>query len=143
MINRRIVVLASCAVFLTGCELRELLEDKVALRKEAEGKAVGAACRHAGRAIESCYSNNAKVSKAAIFAGWREMDTYMRENNIQVVLPESPPGEGQDEEADKKSADAEGAKHDGEGAKKSADIKKPAAPAGGTTAQRRSSATSV
>ena len=56
-------------------------------RKEADGKAVGGACRHAGRAIEDCYDLNKKADKAAIFAGWREMNDYMRENQIEVVPP--------------------------------------------------------
>jgi hypothetical protein len=54
-------------------------------RQEAEGKAVGGACRHAGRALEDCYKSSPKTSKAAIYAGWLEMDTYMRENNIDIV----------------------------------------------------------
>lgn len=54
-------------------------------RQESEGKAVGGACRHAGRALEDCYKSSPKMSKAAIYAGWRDMDTYMRENKIDVV----------------------------------------------------------
>ncbi len=60
----------------------------VAARKEAEGKAVGGACRHAGRAIEDCYGQNKKADKAAVFAGWREMNDYMRENKIESVAPQ-------------------------------------------------------
>ncbi|WP_239061756.1 hypothetical protein [Ideonella livida] len=56
-------------------------------KKQADGKAIGAACRHAGRAIEDCYTLNAKGDKAAIYAGWREMDDYMRENKIEPVAP--------------------------------------------------------
>jgi len=59
----------------------------LAERKAAEGKAIGAACRHAGRAIEDCYALNKRADKAGIFAGWREMNDYMRENNIEVVQP--------------------------------------------------------
>lgn len=55
----------------------------VAAKKEAEGRAIGSACRHAVRSIEDCYRNNPKSPKAAIFDGWREMDGYMRENDIQ------------------------------------------------------------
>ena len=54
-------------------------------RQESEGKAVGGACRHAGRALEDCYKSSPKMSKAAIYAGWRDMDTYMRENKIDIV----------------------------------------------------------
>lgn len=76
-------------------------------RKEAEGKAIGSACRHAGRAIEDCYALNKKADKAAMFAGWKEMNDYMRENNIEVVVPQvkpqtavaakTPDGEAKDE----------------------------------------------
>jgi hypothetical protein len=63
----------------------------VAAKREAEGKAIGGACRHAGRAIEDCYTLNRKVDKGAMFAGWREMNDYMRENKIEVVAPVLPP----------------------------------------------------
>jgi hypothetical protein len=44
-------------------------------------------CRHAARAIEDCYGLNKKADKAAVFAGWREMNDYMRENKIEPVPP--------------------------------------------------------
>jgi hypothetical protein len=59
----------------------------MAARKESEGKAIGGACRHAGRAIEDCYALNKKADKSAVFAGWREMNDYMRENKIDAVAP--------------------------------------------------------
>ena len=58
-----------------------------AAKREAEGKAVGGACRHAARSIEQCYELNKRAEKAAMFAGWREMNDYMRENNITAVPP--------------------------------------------------------
>jgi hypothetical protein len=75
-------LLAGCEWF--GGESAELQ----AARKEAEGKAVGAACRHAGRAIEDCFALNKRGDKAAIFAGWREMNDYMRDNKVETVAPE-------------------------------------------------------
>jgi hypothetical protein len=57
----------------------------LAAKREAEGKAVGGACRHAARSIEDCYAQNRRADKAAIFAGWREMNDYMRENDIQAM----------------------------------------------------------
>jgi hypothetical protein len=77
------------APLLGGCELLGM-EDaaKLAAAREAEGKAVGGACRHSGRALEDCYLMNPKAQKAAIYAGWRDMDGYMRENKIEVVLPD-------------------------------------------------------
>lgn len=63
---------------------------KVAERKQAEARAIGSACRHAMRAIEDCYVLNPKADKSAIFAGWREMDEYMRENKLEGVAPVVP-----------------------------------------------------
>ncbi len=76
------------AVWLTGCDMLGL-EPASALvaRREAEGKAVGAGCRQAGRAIEDCYELNRKAEKAAIYSGWREMNDYMTENKLEVVAP--------------------------------------------------------
>lgn len=79
----------SVALMLGGCD-RLGFEDpaKIAAVREAEGKAVGAACRHAGRAIEDCYALNGRAQKAAVFAGWKEMNDYMRENKIDTVAPQ-------------------------------------------------------
>ena len=73
---------------LAGCEMLGIdSPEKLAALKEGEGKAVGSACRHANRAIEDCYALNAKAQKASVFAGWREMDEYMRENKLEAVAP--------------------------------------------------------
>ena len=73
---------------LTGCDWLGLESaTATASRREAEGKAVGGACRHAGRAIEDCYLLNKRADKAAVFAGWREMNDYMRENKLEAVTP--------------------------------------------------------
>ena len=76
---------------LVGCDLLGIEGmSQVQERKAAEGKAIGSACRHAGRAIEDCYTLNKKADKAAVFAGWREMNDYMTENKIEVVSPTIP-----------------------------------------------------
>ena len=73
---------------LSACDALGIESPATALAKrEADGKAVGAACRHAGRAIEDCYTLNKKADKAGVFAGWREMNDYMRENKIDPVAP--------------------------------------------------------
>jgi hypothetical protein len=73
---------------LSGCEMLGMeSREKAAALKEGEGKAIGSACRHANRAIEDCYTLNARAQKAAVFAGWREMDEYMRENKVEAVAP--------------------------------------------------------
>ncbi len=63
---------------------------------EAEGKAVGGACRHSGRAIEDCYAIYSWLPKAPIFAGWRDMDAYMRDNKIETTEPLLPPPQASD-----------------------------------------------
>lgn len=79
----------TCALLLTGCDLLGIEDPaKTAALRETDGRAVGAACRHAGRAIEDCYTLNARAQKAAIFAGWKEMNDYMRENKIDAVVPQ-------------------------------------------------------
>ena len=76
--------------WLAGCDLLGIEgASAVAAKREAEGKAIGGACRHAGRAIEDCYDMNKRADKAAMFSGWREMNDYMTENKIEVVKPES------------------------------------------------------
>lgn len=77
-------------LLLAGCEqVGALLElpdpQKEAATIEAEGKAIGGACRHSGRALEDCYLMNPKAQKAAVFSGWREMNDYMMQNNMQTV----------------------------------------------------------
>jgi len=73
---------------LGGCEQLGLEDGKAV---EAEGKAIGAACRHAGRALEDCYQINPKAPKAAIFTGWKEMNDYMTEQKLEIIKPSLPP----------------------------------------------------
>lgn len=88
MFSHRLVPLLAVAL-LAGCDLLGTeAAGKTAALKEADGKAIGSACRHAGRAIEDCYVLNAKAQRAAVFAGWREMDEYMRENKLDAVAPQ-------------------------------------------------------
>ncbi|WP_255370268.1 hypothetical protein [Roseateles sp. YR242] len=75
-------------LLLTGCDQLGIEDPaKVAAAKEAEGKAIGGACRNAMRAIEDCYALNPKAQKASIYEGWREMDEYMRENKLEGTRP--------------------------------------------------------
>ena len=78
-------------VALAGCDQLGIeTPAKEAERLQAEARAVGSACRHAVRAIEDCYTLNPKADKSAVFAGWREMDEYMRENKLEGVAPVVP-----------------------------------------------------
>ncbi len=81
------------------------IEDPAAkeARTEAEGKAVGGACRHSGRAIEDCYSIYTWLPKAAVYTGWRDMDAYMRENKIETIEPVLPPAQSPDNAKKKKA----------------------------------------
>ena len=99
------LLLAIAASLLAGCDMLGIESTQaIAARRDAEGRAIGGGCRHAGRAIEDCFEQNRRADKAAIFAGWREMNDYMRENKIETYasqsseLPratdEQPPGEG-------------------------------------------------
>ena len=88
---RRLALSASllALVTLTGCEMLGIESpERIAAVREADGKAVGGACRHAARAIEDCYAMNRKVDRPAVFAGWRDMNDYMREYKIDPVAPQ-------------------------------------------------------
>jgi hypothetical protein len=86
---RRLPLLLAVTSLLAGCDLLGIEPaSAVAAQKEAEGKAIGAACRQAARAMEDCFALNRKADKAAIYAGWREMSDYMRENKIEPVTPQ-------------------------------------------------------
>ena len=101
-------LLALSATLLVGCEMLGIESpEKVAAARQAEGNAIGGACRHAGRAIEDCYALNKKADKAAVFAGWRDMNDYMRENKIEPVAPQL-----NTQLASTKAADAEGGEAD-------------------------------
>ena len=108
MLRRPFILLAILST-LAGCDQLGLEAASVtAARVEADGKAVGAACRHGGRAIEDCFTLNKHVDKAAIYAGWREMDDYMRENKLEAVVPTlgASAGAKKTADADDGSADA-------------------------------------
>jgi hypothetical protein len=80
---------APATVFLAGCDMLGIESaEKIAANRDADGKAIGSACRHAGRAIEDCFAIYKKADRAAVFAGWRDMNDYMRENKIEPVAPQ-------------------------------------------------------
>ena len=81
---------------VSGCDMIKQkmgIEDPLekAARAEAEGKAVGGACRQSGRAIEDCYSIYSWLPKSAVYEGWRDMDAYMRDNKLETITPQLPP----------------------------------------------------
>jgi predicted flap endonuclease-1-like 5' DNA nuclease len=100
---QKLLLLTLCGLALAGCDQLGLENPaQIAAAREAEGRAVGGACRHSGRALEDCYKLNPKAQKSAVFGGWRDMDAYMRENSIEIV-----PSSIQRDEAAKKKAAAE------------------------------------
>ena len=73
---------------LSGCDRLGMPDPAVeAARKDADARATGSACRHAGRGIEDCYTQNPDAARAPVYAGWKEMNDYMRENKIEEVKP--------------------------------------------------------
>ncbi|MFT4240894.1 MAG: hypothetical protein QM569_01315 [Acidovorax sp.] len=87
-------LVAAALLPLAGCDIPGLGPDPRALQREAEAKAIGGACRHALRGLEDCYTLNPKAAKAQVFAGWKDMDAYMRDNKIEgtpSVLTEAKP----------------------------------------------------
>lgn len=137
------LILVFLTPFLASCEQLGLETPAAELaREEAEGKAIGSACRQAGRALEDCYQINRRAPKAAIFAGWRDMDGYMRENKIEDVKPDFPlqplprkgrpleaPEEIDEPEVKKPAADAATAAKPAAGNTEKPAEAKPAAPA--------------
>jgi hypothetical protein len=84
--NARLLI-ASMTLLLAACDIPGLGPDPRIAQREADGKAIGGACRHALRGIEDCYILNEKALKTAVFEGWKEMDQYMRENKIEGIPP--------------------------------------------------------
>jgi len=101
------IALLASPLLLGGCDQIQSklgIEDPAAkaAKQEAEGKAVGGACRQSGRAIEDCYSVYSWLPKDSVYAGWREMDVYMRENQIETISPVLPPAPPPEDPAAKK-----------------------------------------
>lgn len=96
-------------LLLGGCDLLGIeTPEQIAAKREADGRAIGAGCRHSARSVEACFELNKRADKAAVFAGWKEMNEYMVENKLEAVPPPPPAaadaGEAEEEEPAKKSA---------------------------------------
>lgn len=91
---RTACLVLTLALGLTACDSVQQqmgIETTASKAAQADGKAVGGACRQSGRAIEDCYSIYAWLPRAAVYDGWREMDAYMRENKLETIEPQLPP----------------------------------------------------
>jgi hypothetical protein len=95
------------AAALAGCDQIAVLDGTKA--READGVAIGSACRQAGRAIEDCFTMNPEASKASVFAGWKEMNDYMVANKLETVNPQIARAEPAKAEAAKEEAPKESA----------------------------------
>jgi hypothetical protein len=115
---RRLVLIAACVLLLPGCDqISERAGFPDPGKLEAEGKAIGGACRHAGRGLEDCYRLNQEAAKSAVYAGWKEMNEYMVKNNMQAVEPTiSPESEKPPKKMKKAAEDTEEAEK-GDGSK--------------------------
>lgn len=116
------LLIAVALLALAGCDqVNQKLGLEDPARKEAalqaEGKAVGSACRQSGRAIEDCYSIYSWLPKASIYEGWREMDAYMRDNQLETVAPQLPPPESPAAAKKRRKAEAAAAAEETGGAK--------------------------
>lgn len=135
----RIAALLLIPFLLAGCDVvKDRMGIKDPVKVEAEAKAVGASCRLSGRGLEDCYNLNPGSPRAAIYAGWREMNEYMAERKMEAQPPEldaeGKPIAAHDEAAkasDKEPAKAEAKESGKETAKEMS--KEPGKEAGKTT----------
>lgn len=88
--SRRLLIII-VTLLLSACDMLGLGPDPRIAMKEADAKAIGAACRNGLRNIEDCYALNKGVNKAAIYVGWLDMDAYMRENKLEGQRTEIAP----------------------------------------------------
>lgn len=105
----RVLILPLALTLLAGCDRlyeRAGLPDPA--KALAEGKAIGGACRHAGRGLEDCYALNPTASKSAIYDGWKEMNEYMAKNNMQAIPPQIDPKAGSKSGSKSQETEAEG-----------------------------------
>lgn len=103
------ICLLLAATALAGCDALGIeTAPQVAAKKDAEAHAIGSGCRHAVRSIESCFESNPKAAKAAMFTGWKEMDQYMRENEILGMPSETGPAASEPPASSGEEADTHG-----------------------------------
>ena len=78
------ILAVSGVLLLAACDkIPGMGPDPRVAQREEEAKAIGGACRYALRGLEDCYTLNPKAAKASVYAGWKDMDAYMRENKLE------------------------------------------------------------
>ena len=106
-----LALLTLAPLWLAGCDQLGIESTAVTTaRREAEGKAIGAGCRHSARSVEQCYAQNKRADKAAVFTGWKEMTEYMAANKIDAVPPPPDPAPTTVAEAPAEEAEADAKK---------------------------------
>lgn len=87
MKKAKLLLILGASGMLSSCDLSQIpgLDKRLSLE---DSKAVGAACRHSGRALEDCFAMNPNTHPAGVFEGWRDMNDYMTANKIETVTPE-------------------------------------------------------
>lgn len=83
----KILMLLGTTGILSSCDLSQIpgLDKRMNIE---DSKAVGAACRHSGRALEDCFTLNPLALQSGVFEGWRDMNDYMVANKIETVEPQ-------------------------------------------------------
>ncbi|HEX4917062.1 MAG TPA: hypothetical protein VFV43_04100 [Limnobacter sp.] len=110
----KILMVTGAATMLSSCDLSQIpgLDGKLSIE---DSKAVGAACRHSGRALEDCFALNPNTHPSGVFEGWRDMNDYMLANEIEVVKPEvKPSAYSPQPKSEPNPATAQGAHGDGQ-----------------------------
>lgn len=83
----KILLLLGTTGILSSCDLSQIPGLDKRLNIE-DSKAIGAACRHSGRALEDCFTLNPMALQSGVFEGWRDMNDYMVANKIETVEPQ-------------------------------------------------------
>lgn len=83
----KILMLLGTTGILSSCDLSQIPGLDKRLNIE-DSKAIGAACRHSGRALEDCFTLNPLALQSGVFEGWRDMNDYMVANKIETVEPQ-------------------------------------------------------
>lgn len=83
----KILMLLGTTGILSSCDLSQIpgLDKRMNIE---DSKAIGAACRHSGRALEDCFTLNPLALQSGVFEGWRDMNDYMVANKIETVEPQ-------------------------------------------------------
>lgn len=82
-----ILLLAGCDAVLARVGVPDLARQEAA--RDAEARAVGAACRQSQRALEDCYARAPRLPWAAVLEGWRDLDGYLRDQ-APTPVPAAP-----------------------------------------------------